>query len=90
MVGSKKYIFKMHFTPMESYREIKVEAHNDKEAKELAEKKFLSDPHVYLLEDLDNKRIHRTTFEIEGGNDYEPKREDPPGHKQVTKVGSGQ
>lgn len=89
-MGSKKYIFKMHFTPMESYRELKVEAHNDQEAKELAEKKFLSDPYVYLLEDVNNKRIHRTTFEIEGGNSYEPKREDPPGHKQIAKVGSGQ
>jgi len=41
------------------------------------------------LENLDNKRIHRTTFEIEGGNSYEPKREDPPGHQQIAKVGSG-
>ncbi len=89
MAESKKYIFKMHFTPMESYRELKVEAHNDQEAKELAEKKFLSDPHVYLIEDLDNKKIHRTTYEIEGGNFYEPKGKDPSGHEQANKVSSG-
>ena len=89
MAESNKYIFKMHFNEMQSYREIKVEAHNDQEAKELAEKKFLSDPFVYLIEDLDNKKIYRCTYEMEGGNSYESKGEDPTGHKQITKVGSG-
>jgi hypothetical protein len=35
------------------------------------------------------KRMFRITYEIEGGKTYELKTEDPSGHKQITKVGSG-
>ena len=35
------------------------------------------------------KRMFRITYEIEGGKTYELKTEDPPGHEQITKVGSG-
>jgi len=89
MVGSKKkYIFKMNFAEMQSYREIKVETHDDQEAKELVKTKFQNDPFVYLIEDLDSKKLYRITYEIEGGKLYESKGEDPSGHEQTTKVSS--
>ena len=71
MGESKNYKFKLHFKEMETYREIKVQAHSDEEAKEKAQTKFQNDPFVYLIEKEDDTKIHRSTFEIEGGNETE-------------------
>lgn len=65
-----EYKFKITFAPLESYREITVEASNDAEAKEKASQEFLKDQYTYPLgkKDLDNK-MFRATYEIKGGNE---------------------
>lgn len=90
MAESKNYLFKMHFKEMETYREIKVQAPSDEDAKDKAQAKFQNDPFVYLIDKEDNTKILRSTFEIEGGDSSEPKRQDPSGHQQINKVGTGQ
>ena len=77
---------------MPTYREITLSAKSDDEAKELVAKEFHKDPYMYPdqsdMKDLP-KRMFRITYEIEGGKTYELKTKDPPGHEQITKVGSG-
>ncbi len=77
---------------MPTYREVILSAKSDEEAKELVAKEFHKDPYMYPFEsDMKDlpKRMFRITYEIEGGKTYELKTEDPPGHEQITKVGSG-
>ena len=77
---------------MPTYREINLTAKSDDEAKELVAKEFHKDPFMYPFEsDMKNlpKKMFRITYEIEGGKLHELKTEDPSGHKQFTKVGSG-
>jgi len=90
--SKKKYLFKIWWTEMPTYREVTLSAKSDEEAKELVAKEFHKDPYMYPfksdMKDLP-KRMFRITYEIEGGKTYELKTEDPPGHEQITKVGSG-
>ena len=77
---------------MPTYREVTLTAKSDEEAKELVAKEFHKDPYMYPFEsDMKDlpKRMFRITYEIEGGKADELKTEDPQGHEQITKVGSG-
>jgi len=64
-----EYKFKLKFKPLESYREITVEASNDDEAKKKASQEFLKDQFVYPYEkNISHDKVFSATYEIKGGN----------------------
>lgn len=64
-----EYKFKINFKPLESYREITVEASNDDEAIKKASQEFLKDQYVYPYEKSNvHNKLFKATYEIKGGN----------------------
>jgi hypothetical protein len=63
-----EYKFKVNFKPLESYREITVEASNDEEAIKKASQEFLKDQYVYPFGNNIHNKVFTATYEIKGGN----------------------